>query len=95
MMSNLDDIMAAINQMRSEHDWQKSDTVNVLIKSIVVEANELLEAYLLDEHNSEALRSELADVLMYALSLADDLGYDIETIIKEKIAEVNQRNYEQ
>ena len=80
--------------MREKHGWQTSDTLNTLAMSIVIEANELLEAFLNDEVENDKLKSELADVLMYGLSLAHDAGLDVEEIIKAKIAEVNSRNYE-
>ena len=94
MMSSIEEIITLINEMRQTNNWNKSDTLNVLAKSIVIEANELLEVFLAEEVDLTKVQSELADVLMYAFSLAVDLDLDIKEIIKEKIAEVNQRDYE-
>lgn len=84
-----------IQKMREDHGWQDSDTANTLVKSIVIEANELLEAFAEEKPDLASVESELADVLMYALSLAHDLDLDIEESIGKKIAEVNTRNYDE
>ncbi|MCL6431469.1 MAG: nucleotide pyrophosphohydrolase, partial [Anaerolineae bacterium] len=39
-----------------------------------------------------AVAAELADVLMYCLSLASMAGFDVTTIIREKMA-ANERKY--
>jgi len=93
-MSDIKEIIDAINQMRQTNNWQSTDTLDVLAKSIVIEANELLEVFLAEDFALEQAQSEIADVLMYTLSLADDLGLDVAEIINEKIAEVNKRDYE-
>ena len=56
-------------------------------------AAELLECYQFSEENVdlEAVKSELADVLMYALSLAYDLNWDVTEIIEEKLIDVARR----
>ncbi len=81
--------------MKQEKGWDKTDNPNILAKSIVVEANELLECFLTEEYNLSDISSELADVFMYAFSLADELKLDVDTIIKNKISEVIKRDYEQ
>lgn len=88
-------IIAEINAMKQEKGWDKTDNPNILAKSIVVEANELLECFLTEEYNLSDISSELADVFMYAFSLADELKLDVDTIIKNKISEVIKRDYEQ
>ena len=93
-MNDINDLIAKIEKMREDHKWQNSDTPNTLIKSIVIEANELLETFERDNSDLANIESELADVLMYALSLAHDLELDVEELIIRKIAEVNTRNYD-
>ena len=94
MMSDIKELTKKIEEMRQHFGWQNSDTPNILAKSLVVEAGELLEAFLEADYDIAKVSSELADVLMYALSLANDLGLDINDLISEKIEEVKKRRYE-
>ena len=41
---------------------------------------------------TEQLQEELADVLIYAAMLADDLGFDLDEIVRKKL-EKNSRKY--
>ncbi len=58
--------------------------------ALLEEINELKEALSQDE---ASFKSEVADVLMYAITICIEEGYDIETIISNKIDEVMQREY--
>lgn len=81
-----DDIQA----MRAHFGWDKSDTIPFLVDALEAECAELKESL----HQSEAaFEKELADVLMYALALCIDKKLDPQTIIKQKIEEVMQREY--
>jgi NTP pyrophosphatase (non-canonical NTP hydrolase) len=79
--------------MRISRGWDKSDTLPILIKSVSVEAAELLETIQWDEENidMEAVKGELADVLMYALSICIDNDIDVLQLIKDKIENVYER----
>ena len=94
MMSDWKRILDQIEELRVTKNWKQTDSLRVLAKSLVVESNELLELFLNDEQHKEAIANELADVLMYALSMAADLQLDIDEIIRDKIAIVQSRNYE-
>lgn len=80
-------IIEQIRQFNHERDWEQFHSPANLAKSLVIEAGELLELYQWsDEVKSEqALKEELADVLSYALMLADHYHFDIEQIMSEKI----------
>jgi NTP pyrophosphatase (non-canonical NTP hydrolase) len=91
MSKSIDELISLIEAMRLRHQWHKSDSPNVLSKSIVVEANELLECFLNDEFDREEVGSELADILMYTLSLVNDLGFDVYQLVEEKISDVDRR----
>ena len=86
-------VLETIQEMRVSRGWDKSDTLPVLIKSVAVEAAELLETIQWDEENidMEAVRGELADVLMYALSICIDYDMDVQELIEEKIKNVYSR----
>lgn len=89
----MEELKNIIETFREERGWKKSDTPAILAKSIIVEAAELLECYQFSEENVdvEHVKSELADVLMYALSLAYDMDWDVTEIIKEKLVDVAAR----
>ena len=59
-----------------------------------IEASELLELFLWkkeNEANKERFKEELADVLIYALLLADKFDLDIHEIIEEKLIHNSQK----
>ena len=89
----MDKLFATIQEMRKTRGWDKTDTLPILIKSVAVEAGELLETIQWDEENidMEAVRGELADVLMYALSICIDNDIDPQELIETKIKNVYQR----
>lgn len=86
--------MDKINGMRTQKGWLTTDSPRVLAKSIVVEANELMECFLEQPYDIQAISKELADVLMYAFTLAQTFNLDIDQIITSKIAEVIERKYD-
>ena len=89
----MDKVFELIQEMRISRGWDKSDTLPILIKSVSVEAAELLETIQWDEENidMEAVKGELADVLMYALSICIDNDIDVLQLIKDKIENVYER----
>ncbi len=86
-------VLETIQEMRVSRGWDKSDTLPILIKSVAVEAAELLETIQWDEENidMEAVKGELADVLMYALSICIDYDIDVQELIENKIVNVYSR----
>ncbi|MDO4377694.1 MAG: MazG nucleotide pyrophosphohydrolase domain-containing protein [Erysipelotrichia bacterium] len=89
----MDKILNIIQDMRVNCGWDKTDDLPTLIKSVSVESAELLETIQWDEKNPDllAVKAELADVLMYALSIAIDQKWDVEQLISEKIKDVYKR----
>ncbi|MBN2696936.1 MAG: nucleotide pyrophosphohydrolase [Bacilli bacterium] len=87
MKKLLDDII----KFRDERGWREHDTPEALAKSIIIEAAELLENYQWSDTplDMENVKEELADVIIYALAMAVDLGLDPETIIYEKLKKNN------
>ena len=69
-----------------ERNWDQLDYPDSLIKSIVIEASELLECIKWDSNlNIDNVSDELADVLIYCFQLAYSLNLDIKTIIENKL----------
>lgn len=89
--------MQRINQFRDERNWRQFHNEKDLAISISLEANELLELFQWktpeeSKENPERLKEELADVLIYSYMMADNLGFDIDEIIAEKLIK-NARKY--
>ncbi len=87
----MQDIYDMIQAFRLKKGWDQSDDLNVLAKSISVEAAELLECFLEDDYKLEDVKGELADVLMVALTLAMDLNLDVKELIETKLLEVDRK----
>jgi NTP pyrophosphatase (non-canonical NTP hydrolase) len=89
----MEDVFDLIQAFRIKKGWDKTDTPNVLAKSISVEAAELLECFLDEEYDLDKVKGELSDVLMVSLTLAMDLNIDVKSLIVNKLLEVD-RKYE-
>ena len=76
-----------------EREWEQFHTPENLAKSIAIEAGELLEEFQWSpEFDEDRVRLELADVLTYCYELADRMGWDPESIIREKL-EITREKY--
>ena len=85
------DTIDQVLAFRDERDWKQYHNPQDLAISLSLEAAELLEVFQWSGSDTECrdklpeLREELADVLMYAISLADRLDLDLDEIILEKL----------
>jgi NTP pyrophosphatase (non-canonical NTP hydrolase) len=81
------DIVQEIINFRDQRGWEHNDKPENLAKSIIIEAAELLENYQWgpDHADLENVKEEIADVIIYSIAMAYDLGFDIESIIMEKL----------
>ena len=78
----VDDIL----KFRDDRDWEQFHTAENLAKSISIEAGELLECFQWSsDFEKERVESELADVFMYAILMAETLGVDIDEMIQKKL----------
>lgn len=76
----------------AERDWQQFHSPENLAKSISIEAAELLECFQWNsDGDREEVADELADVLTYALLLADKLDLAPEQIIRAKLERTAQK----
>ena len=80
-------IVKEIIDFRNERGWEKNDKPENLAKSIIIEAAELLENYQWGTEHADLVnvKEELADVIIYSVAMAYDLGFDIEEMILEKL----------
>jgi NTP pyrophosphatase (non-canonical NTP hydrolase) len=87
-MSDIQEIIAELKKFRDERDWEQFHNPKDLALAINIEAGELLELFLwknAEDANKEKVKQELADVLSFALLLADKYGLDVKQIILDKI----------
>ena len=81
-------------KFREDRDWAQFHTGENLAKSICIEASELLEVFqwTKDEKSIEKVKEELADVIMYAMLMADHYHLDIDEIVNTKL-DANEKKY--
>jgi len=92
----------AANGFRDERDWRQFHNPKDLATGLSLEAAEVLEHFLwkngdkvteyLEGGGKAELRKELADVMIYLLFMAHDLGIDLEQAVIDKLAE-NAKKY--
>ncbi len=92
-----------VNDFVEGRDWHQFHTPKNLAMSISIEAAELMEHFQwleLDESRAVAddpqkladVGEELADVVCYALAMANVLGLDLSEAVRDKMAK-NERKY--
>ena len=86
----------------AERDWRQFHSPKNLAMALAIEAAELMEhfqwldieasrAVALDADKRAAAGEELADVIGYALALANELGLDVSETIRDKMAKNVQK----
>jgi len=101
--TTLQELVDAVAAFRDARDWAQFHSPKNLSMAIAIEAAELMERFewvdvaesraLLKEPGPRAaVAEELADVLAYCLSLASMAGFDVATIVRQKMA-ANARRY--
>jgi NTP pyrophosphatase (non-canonical NTP hydrolase) len=89
------DLISKITAFRDARDWKQFHNSKDLAIALNIETSELLELFLWKGNeavNPDKLKEELADVLMYALLLADKHQLNINEIIEEKL-KINNEKY--
>jgi dCTP diphosphatase len=82
----------ALRAFMAERDWGQFHSPENLAKSISIESAELLECYQWNgDADREEVAGELADVLTYALLLADRLDLDPEQIVLDKLERTGRK----
>lgn len=94
-MSDLEELRQAVVRFTRERDWDQFHNGKDLALALSIEAAELNEAFLwkdASEVKVEKVKEELADVLNYAILMADKYDLDIKQIVLDKI-ERNAEKY--
>lgn len=91
----MNEAIARLRQFRDDRDWKQFHNPKDLSLALSIEAAELLELFLWkspEQADLKKVKEELADVIAYALLLADSYGLDVEQIVLDKIA-LNEKKY--
>ncbi|MGF2735910.1 MULTISPECIES: nucleotide pyrophosphohydrolase [Marinobacter] len=91
----MNEAIARLRQFRDDRDWKQFHNPKDLSLALSIEAAELLELFLWkspDQADIGKVKEELADVIAYALLLADSYELDVEQIVLDKIA-LNEKKY--
>lgn len=87
-MSNWKELQEALIKFRNERDWEQFHNPKDLALALSIEAAELNELFLwkkAEDADQEKIKEELADVLAYAILLAEKYDLDINEIVLNKI----------
>jgi len=101
--ATLAEFVAAVCRFRDDRDWAQFHTPKNLAAATAIEAAELQERFLwktdaevvqalADPAHLAGVADEIADVVMFAMLLADRLGIDLAEAIAAKLA-ANERKY--
>ena len=94
-MSEISELTQKLITFRDARDWKQFHNPKDLAVALSIESAELLEAFLWkssEEASKDKIQEELADVLAYALLLANECGLDVTEIVSAKI-EANSLKY--
>ena len=100
-IDSLDTLRQRIREFAHARDWERYHTPKNLVMALSVEMAELLEpfqwltaeqSHQLSADQHEAVRQEVADVLIYLTRLADVLKIDLLEAAADKLA-INARKY--
>ena len=92
-MSDIEELREAIVKFTKERDWDQFHNGKDLALALSIEAAELNEAFLwkdAEDVNIDKVKEELADIVNYAILIADKYDLNIKQIVLDKI----QRNAE-
>lgn len=103
MSNHLQELQQRHQEFIADRDWEQFHTPKSIAMAISVEANELVEQFQWhdnlpaeayeDSEIKSAVAEELADVIIYCLSMAATLDIDIEAAISEKL-EANEQRFD-
>lgn len=87
-MSDLEELRQEIVKFTQERDWDQFHNGKDLALALSIEAAELNEAFLwknVSEVNVEKVKEELADIINYAILIADKYDLNVKQIVLDKL----------
>jgi NTP pyrophosphatase (non-canonical NTP hydrolase) len=100
-VSQLEEVRIRISNFAKERDWDQFHSPKNLSMALIVEAGELVEhfqwikqseSFALPAEKLKAVEEELADIFVYLVRIADQLGIDLISASHRKI-ESNAAKY--
>ena len=88
-MNDIQQLTETLLKFRDERDWAQFHNAKDLAMALNIEAAELLEVFLWktpEQADIDSVKEELADVIAFALLLADKYELDVKQIVLEKMA---------
>ncbi len=98
---SLEQLRARLARFSAERDWEKFHSPKNLSMALIAECAELVEHFQwlneeeslsLDPQRREAVRLELADILIFLVRCADRLGMDLVDAANDKIS-INEARF--
>ncbi len=100
--TSVEELKRWVRQFVEERDWNRFHAPKNLAMALAVEAAELMEHFLWispeqsrqvvqDRHKLAQVGEELADVLCFALALANQLELDLASTVRAKLAKNRQK----
>lgn len=89
MADSIKDLIRDIDRFTQERDWDQFHNPKDLAIALSIEASELLEVFLWkkpEDASMDKIREELADVINYSFQLASKLNFDVDEIVRAKMA---------
>ena len=92
--TSVNELRQVVRQFVDERDWKQFHSPNNLSMALAIEAAELMEHFQwitpeasrqLDDQTKSDVGEELADVVCYALAIANELGIDVSTTLQNKM----------
>ena len=97
---NLEELTRRLHRIRDQNDWKQFHSPKNLAMAASVEMSELVEIFQwLTEGQSRQLPpeklahagQEVGDVILYLLLLCSELGIDMDTVVRSKLADSERR----
>lgn len=88
-LNDIQQLTEILRKFRDERDWAQFHNAKDLAMALNIEAAELLEVFLWkapEQADIDSVKEELADVIAFALLLADKYDLDVKQIVLEKMA---------
>ena len=94
--TNISELKEKVAEFIRERDWEQFHNPKDLAVSISIEAAELLEQFQWkteqENQDLQEIKDEIADILIYSMSLANRLDIDLSQAVTEKL-EKNREKY--
>lgn len=87
-MSEIKNLTEKIKAFNKERNWDQFHNPKDLAIALNIESSELLEIFLWNRDETvdiKKVKEELADILTYALNIADKFDFNVSQIIEEKL----------